>query len=459
MPLPLNVHFLTALRQLTPSLEAGGLYGLLVTGLFALYGWLYWLVRRGDWHPRPWTLLLTAILVSLPTLFVYPYNANDLFRYALRGRITAVYQDNPYLTPPASYPSEPLLAQAGEWAQATTPYGPVWELIAAGIATVAPNDTLILLILLKLVALLAFWLSGLLIWYAASVNKLGKSVLWLFNPGLILIFGVDGHNDSVMLLWLLAGWAVWVWLGERWPSVAATAAFALMFLAPLTKAIGLLPLAFFWLYFVRQQDDTHGRVRVILSTAVLSLLLTLLTFAPFGSPLLLAERLVAEASAGAGFSIVALIFLAGSAAGYGITPTFVALLSRGGLALLVLTALWLAWRSWFYGRHPLRSGADITAVYLTQAFNFRLWYAAWPFPFVLLDETPGWVTRWRLHTAVWFLYLSQLSPLIVGHLWLYLFDRNHLTSHALVVAVMFGLSPLLAYFSSSVAIRGVNVEN
>jgi hypothetical protein len=281
MPLPLNLYTPAGLRQFTPSLGLGALYGLWVTGLFGLYLWLYRLAGRGVWQPRPCLLPLLALLIAFPTIFAYPFNASDLFHYAIRGHLTAVEQRNPYTTPPSADPNHPFVAHTGEWSDHTSPYGPVWELSVTALAHLTRASDLATPILLKFYSLLAFVLTG---WLITQLRGVPLGVLWLFNPALILIFGVDGHNDSLMLLWLVLGWWVWVRLGERWPRWAALLAFGLMFLSPLTKAIGLLPLPFFWLYLVRQQKSTHGRVQVALATIVVSLILTILFFLPFGSP-------------------------------------------------------------------------------------------------------------------------------------------------------------------------------
>ena len=67
---------------------------------------------------------------------------------------------------------------------------------------------------------------------------------------------------------------------------------------------------------------------------------------------------------------------------------------------------------------PLRSTADIFFAYLLQALNFRIWYAAWPFPWLLLDAGTGPQTlpaRYRLRYGLWFLLTSQLSVILYGH--------------------------------------------
>ena len=127
--MPLVPHYgrlpLLDVRAFSPSLGAGLLYGLLLVALFALYGLAYQKVREGE-RPFPLPLLLlTTALFILPLLFTYPINANDIYRYAIRGHATSYYRTNPFTMPLSQLPDTSLAAYAGEWVDATTPYGPV----------------------------------------------------------------------------------------------------------------------------------------------------------------------------------------------------------------------------------------------------------------------------------------------------------------------------------------------
>jgi hypothetical protein len=113
----------------------------------------------------------------------------------------------------------------------------------------------------------------------------------------------------------------------------------------------------------------------------------------------------------------------------------------------VFIGTWLLWRTW-QGRSPLRSTADIFAVYILQALSFRIWYAAWPFPWLLLDdveeEKGNGRFSYRLRVGLWFLLTSQLSVLIYGHLRLYAFGGSQMAAHLVGVPFTFGLPFLLA---------------
>jgi hypothetical protein len=158
----------------------------------------------------------------------------------------------------------------------------------------------------------------------------------------------------------------------------------------------------------------------------------------------LAQRLLSEAGSGGGFSPLALIILELREQSFDppIDQT-----TRLATLLFALLAIWLLLRTW-RGRSPLRAAADIFAGYIVQAFRFRIWYAVWPFPWLLLDRgresgsTPA--GQARLAAGLTLLLTSQLSVLIYGHLRIEIFGASHLRAHRAGVLFTFGLPLLVA---------------
>ncbi|MCI0398973.1 MAG: hypothetical protein L0322_29125, partial [Chloroflexi bacterium] len=90
--------------------------------------------------------------------------------------------------------------------------------------------------------------------------------------------------------------------------------------------------------------------------------------------------------------------------------------------------------------------ADILAGYQFQAFKFRLWYPAWIFPWLLLDDEgqgDSQAATYRLHAGLWFLLTGQLSALIYGQVRVELLNRSLTAAHLVGVPFTF-LLPLLA---------------
>lgn len=429
------------IRQLAPTLADGGKYAALLLLLTGLYWIAYQLVTRRKNGLSLAAILAVAALFCLPLIMAFPINATDVYRYFIRGRISQVHHENPFDVSVASLTDEPYAALAGEWAGETSPYGPIWEVVASLVTSLTPDNLWLGLLFFKCLAVALFLVIGGLIWLAlndvSAPIRAALTLLWAWNPSLLLIFAMDGHNDALMITWLLSGWLIMK--GGR-----TQIGMIILLLAPLTKPIALLAIPYFFIFGWRQLTSQTARIRFLVTTIVSGLAILWLSFLPFGSPLDLAQRLWSEAGSGGGFSPLALIIL--ELRERGIDPP-IDLSTRLATLLFAVLAILLAWHTW-RGRSPLRAAADIFAGYIVQAFRFRIWYAVWPFPWLLLDHggrpgsTPG--GQARLAAGLTLLFTSQLSVLIYGHLRVEIFGASHLRAHRSGVLFTFGLPLLVA---------------
>jgi len=450
-PLRNNLHVapLPDVVSFHPSLVAGLLYVLLLLGLFLLYWLAYRRAQQAERPPSIGWILLVAAVFCLPLLLTFPFNATDVYRYFIRGRITAVYQLSPFAHPPSAFPADPFVALAGEWDTATSPYGPLWELVAAGVAGLSGDRLQMALILFKGLGAGLFLAAGGALWLIlgrmglAPAERTARTVLWTWNPALLLIFVADGHNDALMLFCLLAGtYLLWRGRGTRQLFWWSTAGLLVMGLASLSKPIGLLPLPFFFLYALRQLPNWRSRLGLTAVCSVMGVLISFLAFWPFanleaeGASLLqLAQRLLSEAGASGSFSPAVWVIQISRHFAWGWRLAHAATLGNVVLAVGGLVLLWRGIR----GRSPLRSAADIFAVYVLQALKFRIWYSAWPLAWLILDSS-----RSRITAGMLFLLNAQLSVVLYGH-FRRLIVRNSLLDHSLGVPFVFGLPLLIAY--------------
>jgi len=439
---PLKPYFNRApvadIRTFTPSFWSGLGYAFWLCLVFGLFGLAYRQVQKMEKPPDIAFLLLVTVMFGLPLLQTFSVNATDIYRYFIRGRITSVYGQSPFLIPPNAFPDDPYLLLAGEWAGETSPYGPVWELTAAGITRVAQKNLYLGLVLFKFLGLLFHLTIAALLWRLLNdldpAERSARTLLWAWNPALLLTFVMDAHNDVFLILWLLLG--LWI-VRSGWPPVG----FIFMVVAALTKPIGVLVLPVFFLSIWRHLPDIQVRLRFLLISSIGSLITILLLFLPFGSPLYLAERLLREASGGAGFSLAALTILISQESGFNLS---LPQMSQYGLLLFLLMAVVLIWLG-LRGRKPERGTADIFVTYILQALNFRIWYSVWPFPWLLLDTEQGEKSRNRLQAGLWFLFSAQLSVIIYGHLRVYVMGDSQLIAHFVGVPLVLLIPIFLAF--------------
>ena len=213
-------------------LQGAGYYGATLL-LFALYAWVLVLCRRGllrDGRARALALLF-PVLFNVGLLLGHPYQSIDALTYVVHGHLGALPEgNNPYATTAAAIRATDLargLAPLG-WlpVHGLTPYGPLWthlEIVAVRVA----GDATAALLLLKTVVVAASLGSAALIWTILGrvrpKDRLLGTLLYLWNPVIVVEFAAEGHNDALMILCLLASLALTVSLRPASSVVASTA--------------------------------------------------------------------------------------------------------------------------------------------------------------------------------------------------------------------------------------------
>jgi hypothetical protein len=210
--------------QAGPEPLAGTLLGYVgaVIGLFVLYFVVVSLARRGELEDRRvrTIVFLFPVLIGLGLLFTRPYLSIDLLSYVAQGHLGASPDQNPY-----SHGANVVIDTAvGRelvgfgWrpVHGISPYGALWtqlEVLAVRWTTSVAGSILVL----KAFVVAAMFGSAALIWkilgrLRPEARMLG-TVLFLWNPLIIVEFAGEGHNDAVMIVFVLA--ALLFWLSRR----------------------------------------------------------------------------------------------------------------------------------------------------------------------------------------------------------------------------------------------------
>ncbi len=253
------------------------LHGLLIAGLWGAY---VLSVRRLTHTTRStffWscTLLLILLAVALPPLL-----STDVFYYGITGQIAGPYESNPYLVPPSRFPDSALLPY-NYWVEFTSPYGPLWTSVSEVLGTWGGNSVLRTTLLFKALGGLCVLAGAVLIHHVvrhlAPERALQATALWAWNP-LVLSEGAgNAHNDALVALLLLGGFALLLVHGH-------TRSFLLLAASSLVKPT-TLPIV--GLYVLRRLAGTTVRARLLLAVryVALSVLLTVVAYAPYwGGP-------------------------------------------------------------------------------------------------------------------------------------------------------------------------------
>lgn len=220
------VQFAIAHGSIAPASIA--LYAIATSGLFVLYARALRISRTQPAAPASRAALIGGpVVVSLALSLAPPTLSIDVFSYLAEG-----YQvnqgENPYRTPVLSVAATPYgrELEAHGWlpVHGISAYGPLWLRLEAA-AQRGARDVATQVRLLKVPVALSGILSAWLIWAILGVTAPGQqlfgTVLYLWNPLVILEFAGDGHNDAPMLMLLLL--AVLLLVKNREASAAASA--------------------------------------------------------------------------------------------------------------------------------------------------------------------------------------------------------------------------------------------
>lgn len=340
-----------------------------VLGFFYYAGWSFGHEVRGK---AAWVVVLGgSLLFGLVLLYLYPYDAADIFDYIIHGRMTGVYGGNPYRNIPNDYPDDPFLPFVA-WKTDPSPYGPLWELLAGLTARLAGDDFVPVVFAYKLIPgiflLLSILITAVLLHRWNPERALPGVLLLAWNPVVLYETWGNGHNDIVMIFWVLA--AVWAFTHERY-----SLAFLALTAGTLVKFIPALLFPAALVLTLRAYPGLRERFLFLLRTGAACLVLAGLLYAPFWfgpESLTVVERTELFTS-----SIPAVIYYTIST-GFDTDPSrWIALIAFG---LTAVFAIFQAERA--ADRRPWESftqaSFNVLAFYLLlTCLWFQQWYTLW----------------------------------------------------------------------------------
>ena len=220
------------------------------------------LLLRAPGDPGPPMALLAASLVGLGALVVHewrrpsitvrtvavasglllvlavarpPLHSNDVWSYAMYGRIVSHHHASPYTHVPSTYRADPWYHRMDEaWRDTPSVYGPLFTGVSAAVMWAARDSAVAARVGFQGLAALAVAMALYLI-ARRTRDPVAMAFVGL-NPFVIVAVVNGGHNDALVGLGVLAG----VVLGTRGrPGLAGL----VLGLAALVKIPALLPLA------------------------------------------------------------------------------------------------------------------------------------------------------------------------------------------------------------------------
>ncbi len=334
---------------------------------------LAWRLAQRAGGRAVWAIVLGSAGVSAALCMgIFPVGAADIFDYIVHGRIL-LFGGNPFIHTGLNLVNDPFVLYMG-WPDLVCTYGPIWAFLGGLAARLAGSGVIANVIAFKLLVGLFFCASLALIAgvlrRVAPTQALAGVLALAWNPlALYETFG-NGHNDIVMLFWILA--AVWLILRRRY-----TLTILALLAGALVKYIPLLLVPAAALIALRDLPTWRARLRFIGVTALAALALVGFAYAPLwagpDSLTILQRDNLFTASLPTALWAALQPAWTEEAAG--------ALVGRAALLATGLFSLWqayCAWRDRSWQSLP-RAGFWIMQFYLLFAcLWFQEWYTLWP---------------------------------------------------------------------------------
>ena len=199
-----------ASQQETSYLE----FALLILLAFIIYGLCSGLIQRrgvqSNYALAMHLIWITAVVSGCIYIFTPVSTSDDISSYASYGRLLIIHHANPYFIPPSAFPQDPTYPLI-YWRHIVTIYGPIWTLISAFLGWLAGIDSLGYLITFRVFTFAAYVLNMLLV--TAILRALNRSprtialgtLLYAWNPLVLLESSLGGHNDILMVTFMLLG--------------------------------------------------------------------------------------------------------------------------------------------------------------------------------------------------------------------------------------------------------------
>ena len=300
---------------------SNAIYHLLIyIGLFLIYVLVLRILPTSDPEDKlvkrrqNWLIILTWLVFSGVLLFAAPAGeSHDIFDYLFRGRMITEYNANPLVDIPDDFDLSTPFTRYLAWRKYVDTYGPVWEFSSAAIANgvhyvtdkfgwwdenypvcpKSPESCRLLIVYITSYRLLEIALTGISGWLIYRIVENTHSQLapmalaaWLLNPLTLISTAVGGHNDAVMLVFVILSW----WLLQRRRPILALLALIVGAHVKLTALIWL-PTSALWIIW---RWGWRRTLKICLISVTIGVVISWLFYMPFGGwqtlPQMLSER-------------------------------------------------------------------------------------------------------------------------------------------------------------------------
>jgi len=355
---------------------------ILLAGFLVLGGlnWLGWHSAMRAQGKAAWSIVVGGfVLFAIILLFLYPFDAADIFDNIVHGRLISLYHANPFIQVGSDFKTDLFYPYMG-WKFTPSEYGPLWELMASLTTIIAGNGIIANVIAFKL--LNGIFMVGsagclfLILRQFMPERAMANVLLFIWNPVVLYETFGNGHNDIVIVFFVLA--AAWAMVRRHY--VLAILALVVGTLVKFVPAM-LLPLVVVIAW--RELPDLRARFRFLFTAGLISLILILLAYGPFwkGIQVLGIDR--RQTLFTTSISSIAYYLLR---TGMGAVPagTMIAKVTAGVTIIFVLWQCYKAWHDLSWMSFQKASFNILMFYMLVTIMWFHNWYTVWPLGLALI---------------------------------------------------------------------------
>jgi hypothetical protein len=224
-------------------------------------------------------LVVLTTLMALPLLGLPQLLSSDIYSYSIYGRIPVLYGGNPLVDLPADFPHDQILPRVA-WKTTASVYGPAWIIVSIPVTILAellggsPGSYVLLYKLLALGCHL-----GSVVLIARLLGRIRPNavtwgtLMYAWQPLILIEFAGSGHNDSLMLLLIFLALAAAV---QQRRSVAL----GMLVVAGMVKLVAIFLVPLYALYVIWQILPSR-RLQALTYQVVLGLSIVVGLYLPF----------------------------------------------------------------------------------------------------------------------------------------------------------------------------------
>lgn len=357
--------------------------------------------------------------------------SHDLYEYSIRARMLSIYGLNPYLHVPFEI-KEDLFYPYIFWKTTPECYGPLWVLIGLTHSFFFKTNLALTSFMHKAVLLL-FLLAGCFVFRRICKEVIPKyaditTSAFLLNPLIVILTLADGHNEIAMAFFILS--AFYLLIKSRYGLSLVSLALAINI-----KFVYILIVPFFVLYILFNQDVKGLRQRIyeLLAGAFLSVLITVILWAPFGMKSVraiisyytdLSKNFWVD-------SIPFAVYFVSDKIGLALAKGLIANIFSCIFAAAYLFVLIYFIRKIKTGKQAIFTSTALIllALLFTNSTPFQAWYIIWVLPFIYLSDMRlrfqlAFLLSYFLIMTFWKRMFVLATPMIITYFFVFLYHKK-----------------------------------